>query len=368
MDPRFCLETYLYDYPSELVARVPSARREDARMMVVDKKRGQIDHCWVKNLPQYFGKNDVLVANNTKVLPARFLGFRSDLGERTGKVEFLALRQIEPELWEGILHCASRQRPGLQFEIDPLVKNHPVLRATVVEGADRSEGGVVRVHFSEAPFDQNGNSFWGRTPLPPYIRDDICAGESRWGEETDFKKRYQTVYSKVPGSAAAPTAGLHFTDPMIQELESQGTRWETLTLHVGVGTFRPVNEKDIRKHSMHKEWYRIDPKLAETLGKDRINGKSISAVGTTSLRALESAWVGDRFESGFRETDLYFYPGGKDQLRVVQKLCTNFHLPGSSLFILICSILGVDFARQAYREAIHQKYRLFSFGDLMLIL
>lgn len=365
----FSLDAYDYDLPAELIAQKPAFPRDSSRLLVLDRKKHTIEHRSFKEVSQYVKAGDIFVANNTKVIKARLLGYRmrKDNGKdvQGGKIEFLMLREIKPLVWEGIFHASAKHVPGLIFEI-PVTGKEP-LRGELLKGETDTGDGTVVAKFNNDPIEYGA----GVVPLPPYIRRDILEGESNWADpsDKDDEKCYQTVYAKNSGSAAAPTAGLHFTQEVMDAIKKKGADWLELTLHVGLGTFRPVKENDIRKHVMHEEYFDVSDDVVKKIHdlKTNKNGEII-AVGTTSVRTLESIWKSNGLVSGCTgKTSIFIYPGSHE-FKVVDHLLTNFHLPKSTLLMLVCAFAGRDFVLEAYRAAVKEKYRFFSYGDAMLIL
>lgn len=334
---------FWFDLPPELIAQTPIQERDHSRLMVLDKQTGTIGHNHFYDLPQYLQAGDCLVLNDSRVLPARLLGSRSS----GGAAELLLLRDIGDRKWECLARPGRRIRPGTR-----LVFGNGELEAEVL---DVNEGGnrIVRFEY-EGIFLEVLDSL-GKMPLPPYITKELKEPE-----------RYQTVYSRVVGSAAAPTAGLHFTDELLACIRSKGVEVCFLTLHVGLGTFRPVKEDDIEDHLMHSEFCTIPEETAEAVNKTKAEGHKVIAVGTTSCRTLES-FTDDSgvLLSGSKWTDIFIYPGYR--FKCVDSLITNFHLPESTLIMLVSALAGRENVLNAYHEAIVEKYRFFSFGDAMLI-
>lgn len=371
--PEHSLDSYGFDLPTELIAQKPVSPRDYSRLMVIDRKNQTWSHHYFYELPEILGSTEspLLVANNTKVIPARLLGYRKyqNTGKwvRGGKVEFLLLKHHKEQIWEGIFHSAARQKPGLRFEI-PLQEGG-VIEGELLEGASQNPQGTVTARFSQNPLKA------GHVPLPPYLRRDIQKFQTAWNvshPEEEIRECYQTVFSKKEGSAAAPTAGFHFTSELLEKLQKQSIEWLELTLHVGLGTFRPVKTKDIREHQMHRESYEIPEAVAKGITAAKQTGRKVIAIGTTSSRALESAWDSRHqlLRTGNFETELFLYPDSAQppRFQVVDHLITNFHLPHSTLLMLVCAFAGQEFILEAYREAIAQNYRFYSFGDAMLIL
>jgi len=335
---------FYYELPQELIAQEPLEKRNSSRLLVLDRNNGAIEHRIFTELNEYLKKGDCLVLNDTRVIPARLLGEREDTG---GKIEFVLLRQIEADLWEVILKPGKRAKPGSRF-----VFGNGELRAQVIEVI---EGGNRIVRFEYDGIFQEVLDRVGIIPLPPYITKDLNDSE-----------RYQTVYSKYRGSAAAPTAGLHFTIDMLEELRQQGIELAYLTLHVGLGTFRPVKAENVEEHVMHSEYYILNETAAQTINKARKDGGRIIAVGTTSCRVLETvSGANGEVKPSQGWTDIFIYPGYR--FKIVDALITNFHLPESTLIMLVSAFAGKDNIMKAYNSAVEQKYRFFSFGDAMLI-
>lgn len=335
---------FYYDLPEELIAQTPIEPRNYSRLMKIDRKSGEIEHRHFYNLCDYLKKGDLLVMNDSRVLPARLYGIKEETG---ACVEFLLLEQKGDKLWEILVRPGKKAKPGARFSF-----GDGRLKAEIIETV---EGGN-RI----AKFECEGNFFTtleevGQMPLPPYIK-----------EKLKDKERYQTVYSKELGSAAAPTAGLHFTKEMLAELENMGVKLAYVTLHVGLGTFRPVKEDNVLEHKMHSEHYHLPKETADLIKQTKAEGGRVIAVGTTSCRTLES--VGTFFDDmdeheGY--TDIFIYPGY--EFKVIDGLITNFHLPESTLIMLVSAFLGYEKTMNAYKIAVDEKYRFFSFGDAMLI-
>lgn len=335
---------FYYDLPEELIAQTPIEPRNYSRLMKIDRKSGEIEHRHFYNLCDYLKKGDLLVMNDSRVLPARLYGIKEETG---ACVEFLLLEQKGDKLWEILVRPGKKAKPGARFSF-----GDGRLKAEIIETV---EGGN-RI----AKFECEGNFFTaleevGQMPLPPYIK-----------EKLKDKERYQTVYSKELGSAAAPTAGLHFTKEMLAELENMGVKLAYVTLHVGLGTFRPVKEDNVLEHKMHSEHYYLPKETADLIKQTKAEGGRVIAVGTTSCRTLES--VGTFFDDmdeheGY--TDIFIYPGY--EFKVIDGLITNFHLPESTLIMLVSAFLGYEKTMNTYKIAVDEKYRFFSFGDAMLI-
>lgn len=335
---------FYYNLPENLIAQHPLERRDSSRLLVLDAHGDQPQHRQFNELPQLLRAGDCLVVNNTRVLPARLLGARSD--SRTA-VEFLLLRRLTDTDWEVIVRPGRRVRPGHVIEFVPDLLSAEVL--DMLPSGNR----IVRFKFSgiwEAVLDQAGTM-----PLPPYIH-----------EQLQDKERYQTVYARRDGSAAAPTAGLHFTPELLQQLRDQGVTVAELTLHVGLGTFRPVKHDNILEHPMHSEYYELTAEAAEAINRCRAAGGRVVAVGTTSCRVLETVAAADgHLEPASGWTDIFIYPGYR--FKIIDALITNFHLPESTLIMLVSALTGRDRILAAYQTAIDAEYRFFSFGDAMLI-
>ena len=338
-----------YDLPAELIAQYPLSERDASRMLIVDRGTQTWRDSTFASLPDCLSANDLLVLNNTRVFPARLLGERSPSG---GGVELLLLREIEPNVWSALARPARRLRAGTQITF-----GEGKLRAEVIESLD---DGVRVIRFeSETPLNALIDEI-GQTPLPPYIKRETEASS------TDGE-RYQTVYAKERGAIAAPTAGLHFTPRVLQEIEARGARLAEITLHVGYGTFEPVRAEVIGEHRVAPEWFSVSDEAAQVMNRTRAAGGRIIAIGTTTARALESSvredgQIGPR--SGF--ADLTIVPGYR--FRAVDALLTNFHLPRSSLLMLVSAFAGRSSIIAAYEYAVRQRYRFYSFGDCMLVL
>lgn len=338
------VEEFDYNLPEELIAQTPIKQRDTSRLMVLDKKTGEISHKHFYDIIDYLNPGDTLVLNDTKVLPARLIGEKTNT---KAVIEVLLLKNKENDTWETLVKPARRIHVG-----DVVSFGGGLLKLTCTEVKD--EGIRVFEASYKGIFYELLDKL-GTMPLPPYIH-----------EKLEDKDRYQTVYAKEVGSAAAPTAGLHFTEELLAKIEEKGINIVYLTLHVGLGTFRPVKVEDVTKHKMHSEFYSLNNSVADTLNKTRANGKRIIAVGTTSTRTLETIY--DKFgefkeDSGF--TDIFIYPG--KEVKSIDGLITNFHLPKSTLIMLVSAIAGKDNILNAYKIAVKEKYRFFSFGDAMFI-
>jgi len=335
---------YYFDLPQQLIAQVPLENRSDSRLLVLNKKERSITHSRFNQIIDYLNAGDCLVLNDTRVIPARLFGERK---LTKGKVEFLLLKRIDNNKWEVLVKPGKKAKVG-----DEVVFGGGILTATIVEII---EGGNRIVEFKYEGIFEEVLDQLGEMPLPPYITETL-----------EDKERYQTVYSKNEGSAAAPTAGLHFTPGLLKAIEEKGVKIAYITLHVGLGTFRPVKVDNILEHNMHSEYYSIDSKAAQKINTTKQSGGKIIAVGTTSCRTLETATNDDgviKESNGW--TDIFIYPGYK--FKCIDALITNFHLPESTLIMLVSALGGKDFIMEAYNEAIKEKYRFFSFGDSMLI-
>ena len=330
--------------PEELIAQHPMEKRDEARLLVLDKKTGEIEDKIFKDILDYLTPNDCLVLNNTRVLPARLIGSKEETG---GKMEFLLLKRKEKDVWETLVKPGKRAQIGARF-----IFGNGELKAEVIGMGE--EGSRIVKFYYEGIFEEILDQL-GQMPLPPYIK-----------EKLDNKEMYQTVYSKEEGSAASPTAGLHFTEELLEKIKGKGVKLAFLTLHVGLGTFRPVKVEDLQEHIMHSEYYKMDKETAEIINTTREKGGRVIAVGTTSCRTLET--IGDiegkvKEQSGW--TDIFIYPGYK--YKVVDALITNFHLPQSTLLMLVSALAGRDNIMNAYNMAVEKEYRFFSFGDAMFI-
>jgi len=341
------INTYNYYLPADLIAQHPQSPRDHARLLVVDRKTGEFRDLIFRQIDELLGEQDVLVLNETRVMAARLEGIKPATG---GRVEVLLLRPQGAD-WVCLGRPAKRMQPGTVIEF-----GEGRMRGTVLADLDFAGGKLIRFE-GYGDFFQTINEL-GQVPLPPYI--------NRPPTEKDVEE-YQTVYAREYGSAAAPTAGLHFTPELLNRVEQGGTEIVRLVLHVGLGTFRPVETADIRDHVMHKEFYELREEAAGRLNEARRQGKRIVAVGTTSVRVLESTYkAGEGFVAGTGETGLYIYPGYS--FAAVDALVTNFHLPKSSLLMLVSAFGGIELIREAYRHAIAKRYRFFSYGDAMFII
>ncbi|MDA0833149.1 MAG: tRNA preQ1(34) S-adenosylmethionine ribosyltransferase-isomerase QueA [Planctomycetota bacterium] len=349
------LSSYDYLLPEELIARYPLEKRDASRMLVVDRSRQKISHQQITDLPAWLNTGDRLILNNTRVVPARLVGHRAQTG---GAWEGLFLGATESGLWKIIGQTRGRLQTGEQIAL------HPPEERSIASGAfyhlrleERLDAGVwlARPETSDDPF--RTLNCWGSVPLPPYLK--------RTDVDPLDRERYQTVYAAVPGAVAAPTAGLHFTPDLLNACEEKGIARSSVTLHVGLGTFRPIAVDNLSQHEMHTEWCELPETTASEIQTTQKNGGRVIAVGTTSVRTLESICAGGPLRSWAGETNLFIRPGF--DFRCVQGLLTNFHLPKSTLYVLVCAFAGRKLIHEAYQQAIAEKYRFFSYGDAMLI-
>ena len=338
------VKDFYYDLPQELIAQNPLEDRSSSRLMVLDKITGEVEHRHFKDITEYLRPGDCLVINNTKVIPARLYGVKEGT---EAKIEILLLKRKENDIWETLV------KPGKKCKIGTkIVFGEGILTGEVVDIVEEGNR-LIQFHY-EVIFEEILDRL-GQMPLPPYITHQL-----------QDKNRYQTVYAKYDGSAAAPTAGLHFTPELLQQVRDMGVEIAEVTLHVGLGTFRPVKETDVLKHHMHSEFYKIEQSEADKINKAKKEGHRVIAVGTTSTRTLESAADENGFlteKSGW--TEIFIYPGY--QFKVIDALITNFHLPESTLVMLVSALAGREHVLAAYETAVEEKYRFFSFGDAMFI-
>lgn len=335
---------FYFDLPEELIAQDPLEDRSGSRLLMLDKNTGETKHRIFHDIVNYLAPGDCLVLNNTKVIPARLLGVKEDTG---AAIEVLLLKRREKDIWETLVRPGRKCRPGANF-----VFGDGLLKADVL---DVVEEGNRLIQFTYDGIFEEVLDKLGEMPLPPYITHKL-----------QDKNRYQTVYAKYDGSAAAPTAGLHFTKELLQQIEAKGVRLAYVTLHVGLGTFRPVKEDDILDHHMHSEYYQVTEETAKLINDTRKAGNRIICVGTTSCRTVESAADENGIvQAGCGNTEIFIYPGYK--FKVLDCLITNFHLPESTLVMLVSALAGREHILAAYEEAIREKYRFFSFGDAMFI-
>jgi len=335
---------FSYNLPEELIAQDPLERRDFSRLLLLDKNTGERRHTTFHHIVEYLRPGDLLVINDTKVIPARLLGVREDTG---GKVEVLLLKRHSENVWETLVKPGKKARPGMYLSFGDGILRGEVLE--VVEEGNR----LIRFSY-EGIFEEILDQL-GEMPLPPYITHKL-----------KDKDRYQTVYARYEGSAAAPTAGLHFTRELLAEIEKMGVNIARVTLHVGLGTFRPVKVEDVAEHHMHTEYYRVTEEAASAINETRRKGGRVICVGTTSCRTIESAADEEGIvHGGEGDTDIFIYPGYR--FRAMDCLITNFHLPESTLLMLVSALAGKENVMEAYREAVEEKYRFFSFGDAMFI-
>lgn len=344
------VEDYDYELPEELIAQDPLLKRDESRLMVLDKKSGDVTHRHFYDVKEYLRPGDCLVINNTKVIPARLYGVKEETG---AAVEVLLLKRLEGDVWETLVRPGKKCRVGAKLSF-----GDGRLRGEVV---DVVEEGNRLIRFSyEGIFEEVLDSL-GEMPLPPYITHKL-----------EDKNRYQTVYAKYEGSAAAPTAGLHFTKELLEEIKAMGVKIAEVTLHVGLGTFRPVKVENILEHHMHSEFYQVSKEACDIINETKKNGGRVISVGTTSTRTLESAAEAPidgenvclKPQSG--NTEIFIYPGY--EFKVIDGLITNFHLPQSTLIMLVSALAGREHVLSAYKKAVEERYRFFSFGDAMLII
>ena len=336
---------FFYELPEELIAQDPLEDRTASRLLVLDRKTDKLEHKIFSDVINYLNPGDCLVINNTRVIPARLIGEKEGTG---GKVEILLLKRRENDIWESLVKPGKKLRPGAR-----VIFGDGRLKAEILEIAE--EGNRLVKFYYEGIFEEILDSL-GEMPLPPYITHKL-----------EDKEMYQTVYAKFDGSAAAPTAGLHFTNELLEKIRQKGIRIAGITLHVGLGTFRPVKVEDVNNHHMHTEWYEVNKEAADIINETKKNGGRVICVGTTSCRTIES--VAD--ENGLMsaktgETDIFIYPGYK--FKVMDGLITNFHLPESTLVMLVSAFAGKERILSAYETAVKERYRFFSFGDAMILL
>lgn len=343
-DDEMKTEDFFYNLPEELIAQNPIRNREESKLMILDKETGSIEHRRFKDIIDYLNKGDCLVLNDTRVIPARLFGNREGKDE---EIEFLLLNRVEKNKWETLVRPGKKVRPS-----NKIYFGNGLLIANVLS---IQEDGTRIVEFEYDGIFEEVLDKLGEMPLPPYIK-----------ERLEDKERYQTVYSKNEGSAAAPTAGLHFTQDLLRKIEQKGIKIVFLTLHVGLGTFRPVKVDNVEEHHMHSEFYKLSKEAAETINQTKKDGGKIIAVGTTTTRTLETiANLDGRVIAQKGWTDIFIYPGYK--FKIIDNLITNFHLPESTLLMLVSTLAGRENILHAYNEAIKEGYRFFSFGDAMFI-
>ena len=344
METGYSTKDYYYDLPKELIAQDPLEDRSSSRLMVLGKKSGHVSHHHFTEILDFLRPGDCLVINNTRVIPARLIGTKKDTGAH---VEILLLRRKQNDIWETLVRPGKKLRPGAEVTFGDGSLTATIL--DVVEGGDR----LVQFHY-DGIFEEILDRL-GEMPLPPYITHKL-----------KDRDRYNTVYAKFDGSAAAPTAGLHFTKELLEQVKEKGVNIAQVTLHVGLGTFRPVKVDDVRQHEMHTEWYRVTQETADLINNTKKNGGRIIAVGTTSVRTLETVADEDgHMKAQEGDTSIFIYPGYK--WKIVDGLITNFHLPESTLIMLVSALAGREHVLAAYREAVKERYRFLSFGDAMYI-
>jgi len=333
-----------YDLPQELIAQDPLEQRDSSRLLILDKETGERTHKIFHDIIDYLHEGDCLVINNTKVIPARLIGEREGTG---GKVEVLLLKRRSDNVWETLVKPGKKARPGMRLSF-----GDGLLHAEVQEVVDEGNR-LIRFEY-EGIFEEILDQL-GQMPLPPYITHQL-----------KDKNRYQTVYAKYEGSAAAPTAGLHFTEELLEQIRAKGVKIARVTLHVGLGTFRPVKVEDVTEHHMHTEFYHVSEEAADIINETKKQGGRVICVGTTSCRTIESAADDQGIVHATEgDTDIFIYPGY--QFKILDCLITNFHLPESTLLMLVSALAGKENIMAAYREAVEMRYRFFSFGDAMFI-
>ena len=358
------LSTWQFELPTELIASRPAARREDSRLLVVDRAAGEIRHSSIRDLPSLLDPGDLLVFNNTQVLPARLFGFRT---ATNGRWEGLFVEQTEASDWVILCDTRGRLQPGETITVVRAYENsgndHPsgntfAEKTLLLTLKEKLDNGTWLAEASDPRTPLEVLSDYGSLPLPPYMGRKLA--------DADDQIRYQTAYASQPGAVAAPTAGLHFGPELLQQCRKQGLNSAEVTLHVGIGTFRPVTTERLSEHHMHDEWCRLPSDAASAIAATRATGHRVTAVGTTSVRTLESAYVAcGQICPWEGRTQLFIRPGF--QYQVTDRLLTNFHLPGSTLLVLVAALAGYDLTMEAYRKAIESQYRFYSYGDAMLI-
>ncbi len=336
---------FYFDLPQELIAQDPLEDRSASRLLVLNRQTGAVEHHHFKEITNYLRPDDCLVLNNTKVIPARLLGVKEDTG---AAIEVLLLKRRDSDVWETLVKPGKKARPGAK-----IVFGDGCLKAEVLEVVEEGNR-LIRFDY-EGIFEEVLDRL-GEMPLPPYITHKL-----------QDKNRYQTVYAKYEGSAAAPTAGLHFTEELLAHIEEMGVHIAYVTLHVGLGTFRPVKADNLSEHHMHSEHYEVTPETADLINRTKESGGRVICVGTTSCRTVESAAdENGRVQPGCGDTEIFIYPGYR--FKVLDCLITNFHLPESTLVMLVSALAGRENVLAAYREAVEERYRFFSFGDAMLVI
>ncbi|QUL98488.1 MAG: tRNA preQ1(34) S-adenosylmethionine ribosyltransferase-isomerase QueA [Candidatus Fermentithermobacillus carboniphilus] len=340
------IDEFDYELPEDLIAQTPALERDKSRLLVVDRRTGSLSHRMFYEVIEYLNSGDILVVNDTKVIPARLMARRST----GGKVEVLLLRQVEPDIWECLVRPGHKVKVGEKVSVGVGEKG---MTGTVLSRTDYG-GRMIRWEY-KGDWEENLQRL-GHTPLPPYIKMPLSD-----------PSRYQTVYARIPGSAAAPTAGLHFTEELLERIRQKGVVVKSITLEVGLGTFRPVREEIVEHHKMHREHFTVNEETAAAINDARERGGKLVAVGTTVVRALETSALEDGTVRAFSgSTELFIYPGYR--FKAVDHLITNFHLPKSTLLMLVSAFAGKELIMKAYHEAIRERYRFYSFGDAMLIL
>ena len=360
MTSPFLTRDYYFDLPSELIAAEPLVQRDESRLLVVNRSQGKIEHRQIKDLPKILDSTYTMVANNTKVIRARLLGERVGTG---GKVEFFLLKKNPTPTgslpqWQGLMKTGSKIIPGFEFVVNKI-------HGKVLARKDTNAGAIFTAEFSLDPVMAQ----IGEVPLPPYIQAKL-EGTSTDLTSEKVLAEYNTLFASEEGSVAAPTAGRHFTPELLSKFEVQGIAWREITLHVGLGTFKPVTVEDLRTHQMHAEEATISAKVAQELNTAKKSHQKILSIGTTTTRTLEGFCNQDGvLESGTRDLDIFIYPGSGHQWKFVDAMLTNFHLPESTLLMMVASFIGSrERTLEIYREAIKEKYRFYSYGDAMLIL
>jgi len=332
-----------FELPEELIAQTPLEKRDSSKLLVLNKKTGNITHTQFSNIINYLNKGDVLVLNDTKVLPARLMGIKE---ETNASIEILMLKEVNKDEWECLV------KPAKRVKIGTVINFGNILKGTCTNTFDE---GIRHIKFEYEGIFLEVLDKLGEMPLPPYIH-----------EKLKDKDRYQTVYAKEVGSAAAPTAGLHFTNELLEKIKEKGVIVTNITLHVGLGTFRPVNVEDVTKHEMHSEFYTMSKETADILNKAKEENRRIISVGTTSTRTLETVFnLYEKFEECSGWTKIFIYPGY--EFKAITSLITNFHLPKSTLIMLVSALASKEYIMNAYKEAVLNEYRFFSFGDSMFI-
>ena len=336
----YSTKDYYFDLPKELIAQEPLEDRASSRLMVIDRRTGALEHRIFRDIVEYLHPGDTLVLNNTRVIPARLLGTKEDTG---AAVEILLLNRKQNDVWETLVRPGKKLRPGARVTF-----GDGSLRAEILDVVD--DGNRLVKFYYDGIFEEVLDRL-GEMPLPPYITHKL-----------ENPEMYNTVYAKYDGSAAAPTAGLHFTEGLLEQIEDMGVHLAYVTLHVGLGTFRPVKVDDVRHHHMHTEWYQVTPEAADLINQTHASGGRVICVGTTSCRTVESASTEDGIvHPGADNTSIFIYPGYR--FKVMDGLITNFHLPESTLIMLVSAFAGRDHVLHAYEEAVKERYRFFSFGD-----